>query len=149
MAMRRIRTDLFYLALAVLAPLVAFAVVTAVLLVRVERSAIERGAQAQAALLLPSVDSQQRGLITALQTLAASPALDSNDLRAFHQHASEAMRSRPDWQTISLALPSGQQVVNTQRPFGAQLPLIAVPEVAERVARTQQPEISDVAMGRS
>ena len=56
-----------------------------------------------------------------VRTLAASVTLDEPDLTAFRIEAERVRAEQPLWQTIELALPSGEQILNLLRPAGAAL----------------------------
>ena len=56
-----------------------------------------------------------------LETLAESPHLDTGDLRSFHEICRRALANRKESRLI-LFDRSGQQLMNTARPFGTPLP---------------------------
>jgi signal transduction histidine kinase/ActR/RegA family two-component response regulator len=55
-----------------------------------------------------------------ISTLAISPSLERNDLEAFYNHARRITQTREN--SIILFDLDGQQLINTRRPFGADLP---------------------------
>jgi signal transduction histidine kinase len=143
----KLRSSLFGLTAATLFPMVAFALVATNLLVRHERTTFERGATERTLALLTAIDASLNSSIASLEVLATSRHLDSGDLRAFHADAGRVLRSQPDWFTVNLALPSGQQVVNGLRPYDADLPAIRDRESLEQAFRTGQPVVGRLVHG--
>jgi signal transduction histidine kinase/ActR/RegA family two-component response regulator len=84
--------------------------------------------------------------MASLQTLATSNWIDLRDFAAFHAQATEVLRYTSGY-SIVLTDPSGQQVMNALRPFGAPLPRFGSPELLQRVLDTRQPVVSDVFTG--
>ncbi|MCS0631189.1 PAS domain S-box protein [Telluria mixta] len=83
-----------------------------------------------------------------VETLAALPALESRNWAEFHAAAAAAIKPRaPSW--ITLQDPSGQQLINTNVPYGAALPrkVIEPPEVEwhGRLLPTSDPRMVDLA----
>ena len=111
-----------------------------------QRASIEQSTLETARALAQTVDRQLASGRTALYALATSPYLTSGDLAAFHRQASEAMRDLPG-NNIVLSDASGQQLVNTLRPFGRPLPLHGNPAQLHRVFETGQPTVSDLYIG--
>jgi len=141
---RSLRSHLVVLTLVTLLPMIVFAVVASALFVRRERATFERGATERTLALLTAVDAELQGSIAALEVLATSDTLDTRDLKAFQAEAVRILRNQPDWLTINLAPPSGQQVVNVLRPFGSDLPRIAERESFDRVLQTGRPAVSNL-----
>jgi PAS domain S-box-containing protein len=141
---RTLRSHLVVLTLVTLLPMIAFAVVASALFARRERATFQRGATERTLALLTAVDAELQGSIGALEVLATSDTLDASDLKAFQSEALRILRNQPDWLTINLAPPSGQQVINVLRPFGAELPMIAERESFDRVLLTGRPAVSNL-----
>ena len=74
-----------------------------------------------------------------------SAALRRGDFGAFHAQAVRAPRRTKA--AIVLIDPSYQQIVDTLKEFGAQLPLTADPETAKRAFDTKQRQVSDLFKG--
>ncbi len=140
-----IRFHLFLLALCALLPLLGFAVYVSVNLIEHDRDSIRGGAAGRARAMMTAADAELRGSIKTLQALAASRALDTGDLPAFHADAVRILASQPDWSNITLALPSGTQVVNLAIAFGEPLHalLIDSPSAAQ-VVKTLRPAVGSV-----
>jgi signal transduction histidine kinase/ActR/RegA family two-component response regulator len=140
----RLRTHLLVLTLGTLLPLLVFAVIASALFAERERATFREGATQRTLALLTAVDAQLGSSVTALEGLATSRHLDTDDLRAFHAEAARVLGSQPDWLTVTLAPPSGQQVVNVLKPFGAELPMIIDRRTFDRVLRTGSPTVSSL-----
>ena len=85
--------------------------------------------------------NRELGALQALVlALADSRALQTGDLEAFHDQASELLRRQGV--TAVLHDPAGQELVNTAVPFGTQLP--AEPDAEQRVVRSGRVEMSDL-----
>jgi signal transduction histidine kinase len=85
--------------------------------------------------------NRQVGVLQALVlALADSRALQTGDLEAFHDQASELLRR----QVVTAVLhdPAGQELVNTAVPLGTQLP--ADPDAVRRVVVSGRVEVSDL-----
>jgi two-component sensor histidine kinase len=67
------------------------------------------------------LDAEVRSVRATIETLAASPTLQANDLPAFHTYARNFVGSRIA--LIALLQPSGQQALSTAVPFGEALPI--------------------------
>ncbi len=144
---RTFRSHLVTLTLITLLPMIAFAVVASVLFAQRERATFQRGASERTLALLTAVDAELEGSITALEVLATSGYLSVDDLKAFHAEAARVLRSQPNWSTIDLASPSGKQLLNVLRPFGAELPPIADWRSADHVLSTRKPVVSNLVYG--
>ena len=79
---------------------------------------------------------------TMLDTLAASPALRSGDLAAFHDHIKGLA---PDSENaIVLSDRSHQIILDTRNPYGTKLPRVVDTETAERVFATGRQQVSNL-----
>jgi PAS domain S-box-containing protein len=116
-------------------------VIIAVLLTRREQETFKRGATEGIRALLTAVDKELEGSISTLEALAISRRLETDDLRGFYERATPVLESQPEWFTISLALPSGQEVLNLLRPLGAGLPMIQERASFDQVIQTGKPAI--------
>lgn len=84
--------------------------------VRSERLRIESDAHAKARMMVAALDREVGNITTTLETLAAAPSLQANDLEAFHAHA---MRVR-ERQNVHFSLrdAEGVTLVTTRLPLG-------------------------------
>ena len=108
---------------------------------------IEQRTLETARALAQSVDRELATGRVALLVLARSPYLASGDLAAFHRQARDAIPDLPG-DSVVLSDASGQQLVNTLRPFGEALPLRGNLGQLRRLFETGQPMISDLFVGQ-
>jgi PAS domain S-box-containing protein len=144
----RLRAYLLFLTLATLLPVAVFAGIVGYFLAQEQRETFRRGAEARTLAMSTAVDTELNGSIATLQALATLPALDGGDVATFRDRAERILATQPDWSDINLALPSGQQIMNLQRPAGAPLPDIAKfdPSWKNAVER-RAPFVSDLVVG--
>ncbi|HEX5613238.1 MAG TPA: ATP-binding protein [Burkholderiales bacterium] len=143
-----LRAHLLMLTLALLAPVMIFAVAVGYALVEQERETFRRGAEERTLAMSTAVDTALASSIATLQALATSPALDRNDLATFRDRAARVLAMQPQWFSIHLALPSGQQVMNLQLPEGGALPdNAALDSQWQSVVQRGAPSINDLIVG--
>jgi hypothetical protein len=94
----------------------------------VERERYEREAMQIARPVALVVDGELEGLAALLKGLATSSALVSGDLGQFHVEARRPVEGRDE--VVVLRDLGARQLLNTQRPFGVELPP-AVPLAAK------------------
>ncbi len=143
---RTIRSRLGSLALACILPAILIAVVSALISYQRERAVLERGTVATARALVQAVDLELIGVQSALQTLATSQDLAVGDLRGFYNQARKVLPFVAA-NNVVLTDRSGQQIINTLRPFGDPLPQHGAPELLRRVVDTGKPVIFDLFVG--
>jgi hypothetical protein len=91
-----------------------------------------------------ATDREVAGRIRALQALAESPLLQSDDLQGFHAFAVRALPAM-DAQSLALFSPEGRQVLNATQPFGAVLPQPILKPYAKSAPDTlQQSDLSAI-----
>ena len=73
-----------------------------------------------------------------------SRRLETDDLKGFHEQLARVLESQPDWFNINLARPSGQQILNLLRPFGAELPMVHERSSFEQVLQTGKSAVGGV-----
>lgn len=136
----------FALVLGVIAP--AFALAAAVLYgsTSQERAATELLLNQKAEQLAAEVDAELDRTVSALKVLASADALMRDDLAAFHERATRAVRADPRWENVQLISPAGQQLVNVRLPFGSVLPPLNRPEWPLQAVYKREPVVSDVSM---
>jgi hypothetical protein len=128
-------------------PLLAFAVVMVILSARNERAIFERGATERTRALITAVDAELKSSITSLEALATSRQLENEDFRAFYDEAGRVLKSQPGWRTIIVSLPSGESLINLQRPFGGKVPPVVEKRSFNQVLKTVRPAVGDVLFG--
>jgi sensor domain CHASE-containing protein len=143
----KLRSHLLALTAGALLPMIAFTVVIAVFLARREQATFQRGAIERTLALLTAIDTELKSSVTTLEVLGTSRHLDTDDLRAFRDEANRALKSQPDWFTINLAIPSGQQVVNLLRTSDAELPITRERPSFEQVLQTGKPAVGHMMHG--
>jgi diguanylate cyclase (GGDEF)-like protein len=133
------------LALTVAIPTLLLCVVTASAWVTSEQARVRTGTLRTAQAAQENVDRYLAGQVAMLQALATSPALDEGDYKRLDDQARELL----DLQGANIVLRdvSGQQLVNTHRPWGTALPKIQNLETDRHVPRSKQPYISDTYQG--
>ncbi|MGZ3254652.1 MAG: diguanylate cyclase domain-containing protein [Burkholderiaceae bacterium] len=112
-----------------------------------ERAQIERDTLLTARAMVHEVDLALNSSKIAALSLAASPSLASDDLAAFHQQAKNMVGNDFPGNAFVLHDQSGQQLVNTLRPFGQPLPARDYLDQVHRVFETGKPVISDLFTG--
>jgi signal transduction histidine kinase/ActR/RegA family two-component response regulator len=139
-----IRSHLMLLAIGAVLPVLAFAIVVSIVLVEQDRSTFERAATERARAIMSAVDAELRGSITTIEAVSASPALQANDLSAFHAEALRVLATQPTWLDVTLARPSGQKVVDARNPANEPGERVLDPASAARAARTSGHVVGNV-----
>ena len=93
-----------------------------------------------------AVDRELTCVQSALLALATSPSFRSQDFRDLHRQALEILNSYPGADII-VADRTGQQLVNSFRPFGSPLPKRATSRSVQSVFQNGQPVISNLFFG--
>lgn len=135
--------------LAIVTPILLFSGVLLHGYVSIESEQLEHQLLQTARLLRLDVDRELGGIILSLETLAASPSLETGDYARFHTHAAKLARVSSS-QYIVLSNTEGQPLVDTRVQWGEALP--SPPEDIDdlvEVIRTKQPHVSDMLPGQS
>ena len=137
------RLHLFGLVAAVVIPLIAFAALVVFRYAKAEQARVEQEAVRIAGQTALLVEADLRQLVAKLEGLASSSALAADDFARFHAEASQLTAGREE--TIILRDLGVRQLLNSQVPFGTELPS-GPPFSAEERARFDQggPYVSDV-----
>ncbi|MDB5409559.1 MAG: hypothetical protein JWL84_4471 [Rhodospirillales bacterium] len=140
-----IQARLSILVLVAVLPLVALSSLAIVHAVDDERGRLQREVRARAEQLVTDLDRQITGIQAALQLLATSPALQSDDLAGFYRQLREAVNI----QGLSMVLAdrNGKQLINSSRTFGEDLPYQTDKTTLRRVFATGLPQVSDLVTG--
>jgi signal transduction histidine kinase/ActR/RegA family two-component response regulator len=107
-----------------------------------QRTILERNTTATARALMQAIDAELFGVQSALQVLASSQRLASGDLLSFYRKASESLPNMGG-NYIVVTDSTGQQRLNTLKPFGDPLPQLPLSAKVQRVFDTGEPVISD------
>ena len=97
--------------------------------------------------LTTAIDVELGRSIAVLKAISIGLALDTGDLARYHRSMRRTLETRPDWVTITLADPSGQQLLNARRPYGETLPLVVEPESLREAVRRREPVVGGLAQG--
>ena len=135
------------LAAAGILPLAATAGLALLALAQERREQTERAGLEVTRALATAIDVELGRSIAVLQGIAVSPALDTADLARYHRTLRRILETRPDWVTITLADPSGQQLINARRPYGEALPGVVDPPSLQRAVETRAPVVGPLAKG--
>ncbi len=145
----KLRSKLLHLTLQAALPPMLLCLVVGGVLVDYEREAFRRGAVDSNHAVMTAVDAEIRGHINTLTALAASDSLEAGKLAAFREEAVRMVKSQPDWHSVSLTMPSGQQLVNTIRPVTEKLPIVLDLESVQGAVATRRPAVGNIRIGRS
>jgi PAS domain S-box-containing protein len=117
----KLRSHLIALVLAALLPLLIFTFAMFLQKARLQHETVERGMRDTARALSLALDREIGALQGIVETVAESPHLDTGNLKAFYDIGSRALANRKESRLV-LFDRSGQQLINTSRPFGSPLP---------------------------
>jgi signal transduction histidine kinase len=111
-----------------------------------KRDQVNRNMLETARSLTKVVDRELASVQSALLALASSPSFAAGDLAGVQRQALQILQSYPDADII-VADGTGQQLVNSSRPYGSPLPKRAVPETVRRIFETGKPAVSGLFTG--
>lgn len=112
-----------------------------------ERAQLEQGALQIARALSLAMEKDLAGIEGKLQILATSPSLHAGDLKTFYRQSQAALGTESLAGAITLIDGTGQQVMNTHRPFGSELPRTGHIEMVQKTFETGRPNVSDLFVG--
>jgi signal transduction histidine kinase/ActR/RegA family two-component response regulator len=143
----RLRTHYWLLAFSIVLPVAVFCSIAMEMLLTSQRATAMRHIEESARSATLEIDAEIRRAQSVLRALAHSHALAASDSRRFHDEASAANAGQGAW--IILYERSGQQLVNTRLPFGAELPVRLDPEVVARQLDSGTGIVSGVKWGQA
>ena len=143
----KLRSHLLLLSIATAAPVVALAVVIAVVVVKQERDALRDAAAERVVAVMSAIDAELRGSVATLRALAASRQLESGNLKAFHAEAMRVLATHPDWLSFSLARGDGTRIADARNPPGRDLGPVSDRESFDLAVRTGELIIGRVTLG--
>jgi signal transduction histidine kinase/DNA-binding response OmpR family regulator len=111
-----------------------------------KRSLTEQRMLESARALTMVVDRELANIQASLSVLATTPSLVSGDLSTFYRQAQVVLEAHPG-AYILLADATGQEFINTFRPFGASLPKHSIPDAVRQVFATGRPLITNLFKG--
>ncbi|WP_247887060.1 ATP-binding protein [Azospirillum sp. SYSU D00513] len=142
-----VRTWLFLLSLLTSVPLVLFAGFVTYRLTESERAATLTNLVQRTDAAANAVQQHIQGWSTVLMALGQTDEALGGNLQGMYEHAVRMRTLAPDAASITLLDRTGAQLFNTLRPFGADLPPSAQPDMAARVLETGETQLSDVFRG--
>jgi two-component sensor histidine kinase len=113
-----------------------------------QRSAMEHAAMELAIDRRGDLDRELSGMIATLQAIATSPAMAQGDFQGLDRQAREVVRLRGS--LLIMRDRNGQQIINTNLPYGVPLPRSTDPALLETdaaILETRQPGVSDLYRG--
>ena len=146
----KLRSRLIILACVALMPMVVSSAIALAIFLQHEHQTMRRSAVERVRALSTAVDASLKSSATTLEALATSRQLDRPDgLPVFYADAERVLKSQPEWRTINLARPSGEQIFNLLRPLGSPLPEVLERPSLDAVIATGQPAVGDLVSGLS
>jgi signal transduction histidine kinase/ActR/RegA family two-component response regulator len=142
-----LRRRLLLLAAAGIVPLAAMAGLSLMALIAQQREQAARAGLEITRALATAVDADLGRSIAVLQGLAIGPALDTGDMVRYREAMRRVLETRPDWVTITLADPSGRQLLNARRPLGEALPGVVDLPSLQAAVRSRTPAIGALSSG--
>lgn len=122
-----IRSSLIVLVLACLIPAALAQAGLAYYSFKAERQQLLNDTLARVRALTGSLDREMIAAEGAVRALGTSPALLSGDYATFYDQATQ-VQIQQQADNVVLSLPSGQQIINTLRPYGTELPMSKGPD---------------------
>jgi hypothetical protein len=144
---QRLRRRLFILVAAAILPVAVVSGLALYVFTEKQRAQAGQAGLEISRALSTAVDAELDRAVAVLEGLAASPALDSGDLRRFHLVMRRVLAANPEWVTVVLADPSGTTLANARIPFGAPLASLVEADSFERVVQSRAPVIGYLSRG--
>src|SRR5688572_9819144 len=101
MRVEPLRRRLLLLTAAGIVPLAAVAGIALLALAQEQKAQAERAGIEVTRALATAVDAEMRRSVAALEAIGNGPALDTGDLKGFHEVMRRVHEDRPDWVTIT------------------------------------------------
>ena len=141
-----LRTSLFVLVAACVLPLALIAAPLALAHYRLQRDWLHLDTVLMARRYAAELDRELAAIESGMRVLASAPELVDDDLAAFHQRASAALRGQPVTNYL-LTDRAGRQRLNTLMPFGASLPATGTPARLGKVFESGGSVVTDLFTG--
>ncbi|HET9763541.1 MAG TPA: cache domain-containing protein, partial [Casimicrobiaceae bacterium] len=142
-----LRRRLLYLAAAGILPIALMSGLALLALFDQQRTQAARAGQEIARALSIAIDADIQSSLSALQVLANSTLLDSDDLSGFERALARTMPQQQNWRAALLLDPAGVPVVRTGNRDGGPPPHLVERESFERVLAERRPLIGFLARG--
>ena len=141
-----IRSRLVLLVMTCVIPASLMAVVLIFYNYQREQVRLVRDSIATTRAMVHAIDSELSSIALAAEVLSTFPHLQSGDIPAFYAHA-HSVEHVLTGNNIVLSDITGQQLLNTLKPLGEQLPRHGNPEQLRKVFETGRTVVSDVYIG--
>ncbi|MEO5934784.1 MAG: cache domain-containing protein, partial [Duganella sp.] len=142
-----IRSRLIWLVVACIVPASLMVVKMIAADYELARAAFIRSAMTTAHANAMAIDKEFAVIESTLKVLATSPSLLGDDLKPFHEQA-RTVCANQDIFNIVLEDGTGQQLINTFRPYGTQLPSASIDRLLTYMQNNDTTAISQVSMGQ-
>ena len=143
----KLSTWLTILVLGAGAPLVLLAGVTFREISTSSRALRDQGQADTVRALALAVDGEVRTWKAAVTALAESRSIQPGRLAEFYEEAQQVAKPHDGWVVLTVA--SGEQLLNTIRPYGSPLSKTSSPETIDAVFREGKPIVSDLIYGKN
>jgi signal transduction histidine kinase/PAS domain-containing protein len=143
----RLSTWLTLLVLGAGAPLVLLTGVTLHEISTSSRALRDQGQADTVRALALAVDGEVRTWKAAVTALAESRSIQPGRLAEFYEEAQQVAKRHDGWVVLTVA--SGEQLLNTIRPYGSPLSRTSSPETIDAIFRDGQPIVSDLIYGKN
>jgi PAS domain S-box-containing protein len=135
-----LRAHLFALVVVSVLPFLIFAFLVLNLFASREKASLATGLRETSRALSSALDREFEATRTALEAVGTLEDFDSGDLSQIYRKLRRVVQSRPNWRTIIVHEPSGNQVLNLLNRFGEPLPEADIEQESFRaVLSTKQP----------
>jgi PAS domain S-box-containing protein len=135
-----------FLVLGAVVPLLLFAGAALYQISRDAHVARDQGLTNTARALALAMDGEVRSWKAALAALTESRSLRPDRMAEFYDEARQFAGTHDGW--IVLTDPSGQQLLNTLRPYGSPLPGTSAPETLQAILQDRKPVVTDLIFGK-
>lgn len=136
-----------YLLILVLGAMLPGALLTGVLVWRAfdsNRTVTERRLLDSARVDASALDREFTSITRILEALATSPALDRDDLEAFHHEGSRVHATQSGWYSIVLLSPDGRQLVSTRVAWGTPLSQVSERDRLQQLVEKEEPVVGSL-----
>ncbi len=142
-----LRGHLLWLVVIAMVPALLFSAALIYLSAQEREEALKADIEGAARLLAREVEAELQRTTVALEVLAVSNALVTDDLEQFHGLCRRALDTHPDWANIVVAGADAQHLLNLMVPYGSPLPPLSRPELFHETAERRAPVISNAIVG--
>ncbi len=112
------------------------------------RSVLEHRLEDTARVDAAALDREFDATIRVLQTLAASPLIDSGQFEGFWSEARRTEQTQQGWHAVVLQSPDGRALVHTETPYGAPAPASRERESLDQILTSRKPLVGRLSRGR-